>query len=101
MLNVKTRFVGSADTLRQMSYMDAPLMERLEVTLSAPTVVVPMYRPGELDRMLTPPWDRKPADPGSETRAEFGERLRRAAREATRGIENAILKSLREQGHLV
>jgi hypothetical protein len=98
MLNVKTRFVGSADPLRQMSYMDAPFMERLEVTLSGPVVNVPMYRPGEL-LVYHPSSFGK--DIANETRAEFGERLRRAAREATRGIESAILKSLREQGHLV
>jgi hypothetical protein len=100
LLNVKTRFVGPTDPMRAMHYMDAPFMERLEVTLSGPVVNVPIYRPGEI--MVGHPASFGRSDPiGSETRLQFGERLRRAAREATRGIEDAILKSLREQGHLV
>lgn len=101
MLNVKTRFIGGdpvRDTyITYSTYMGETLAERLEVTLQGPVMCVPMYRPGEII-----PTRLGKMDPvGDETRRQFGERLRRAAREATRGFEDAILKSLREQGHLV
>lgn len=103
MLNVKTRFVrggGYRSHNDIATYMGEPLCERLEVELSGPVVCVPLYRPGEL--LVYHPASLGKMDPvGDETRRQFGERIRRAAREATRGFEEAILKSLREQGHLV
>jgi hypothetical protein len=93
-MNVKTRFVSApAHSASFATYMGSPLAERLEVSLEGPTVCVALYPYSG--------WVGGRDDPGKETRAEFGERLRRAAREATRGFEKAILDSLREQGHLV
>lgn len=98
-MKASVRFVGGAGS-HVSTYMDAPLMERLEVSFQSPTtVVVPVFRPGEI-MVGYAPWSK--GDPvGDETRRQFGERLRRAARKATREFEEAILASLREQGHLV
>lgn len=40
-------------------------------------------------------------DPTRETRAEYGDRLRRAANDAARHVERSILEELNRMGHLV
>lgn len=94
-MKASVRFIGG-DGSRVATYMGETLMERMEVSLQGSTVCVPLSSYG-----LFASYDHFKDPVGNETRREFGERLKRAARSASHEFEKTILASLREQGHLV